>query len=219
MEKLNFMLGRMLSIADKISKLAFCILFLSCSSIGKRDYIVSEKFSSISEVSVAVLPFDNESVDLDAEKYMREEVIKRLVQYGYSPLTADSVDEKLKEIGVSDAGQLAAFKPKDIASKLSCRILIYGNIENYVFQNLGFIVRKKADLYLKAIDGVDESVIYEGFGSGDDSKFYLNKKEAEKAFIVNTGIKLASNISNRNLLMSEAVRKAVDKALKKFPRK
>lgn len=219
MEKLSFPWGKMLSIIDRFTKISLCLFFLSCSSIEKRDYIVSEKFSSISDVSVAVLPFDNESVDLDAEKYMREEVIKRLVQYGYSPLTSDSIDEKLKEIGISDAGQLAAFKPKEIASKLSCRILIYGNIENYVFQNLGFIVRKKAELYIKAIDGIDESVIYEGFGSGDDSKVYLNKKDAEAAFIVNTGVKLASNISNKNLLMSEAVRKAVDKALKKFPRR
>lgn len=219
MEKLSFPWGKMLSIIDRFIKISLCLFFLSCSSIEKRDYIVSEKFSSISDVSVAVLPFDNESVDLDAEKYMREEVIKRLVQYGYSPLTSDSIDEKLKEIGISDAGQLAAFKPKEIASKLSCRILIYGNIENYVFQNLGFIVRKKAELYIKAIDGIDESVIYEGFGSGDDSKVYLNKKDAEAAFIVNTGVKLASNISNKNLLMSEAVRKAVDKALKKFPRR
>lgn len=192
---------------------------ISCANIQKREYIVSEKFSQVGESSVAVLPFDNESADLDAEKYMRDEVIKNLAIRGYSPMTPDAVDEKLKELGISDGGQLPAFKPSQIAEKLSCRILIYGYIENYIFQNLGFIVRKKAELSIKAVDGLDGSVLYEGFGSGDDSKFYTNKKEAEAAFLVNTGVKLVSNVSNKNLLMGEAVKKAVEKALERFPRK
>ena len=195
------------------------MFFISCASVGKRDYFISEKFSSIAENAVAVLPFDNESVNLDAEKYMRQEVIKWLIKAGYSPMTSDSVDEKLREIGVSDGGQLAAFKPEEISAKLYCRILLYGNIENYIFQNLGFVVRKRVDLYIKAVDGLNGTVIYEGFGYGDDSKVYFNKKEAEKAFMVNTGVKLASDISNRNLLMGEAVKKAVEKALYKFPRR
>jgi len=195
----------------------FC--FLSCASIEKRPYFVSEKFSSVAETSVVVLPFDNESVDLDSERYMRDEVIKKLASLGYTPLSSGYVDEKLKEMGISDGGQLKAYKTTEIASKLACRIVVYGTIENYVFQNLGFLVRKKAELYLKAQDGYDGSTLYEGFGSGDDSKIYTNKKEAEAAFFINSGVKLISNISNKNLLMGKAVEKAVDKALEKFPKR
>ncbi len=207
-----------MSSTGKFFALASAFCFAACASIEKRPYFVSEKFSSIAETSVAVLPFDNESVDIDSERYMRDEVIKKFVSMGYSPLTSSYVDEKLKEMGISDGGQLKAYKTPEIASKLACRIIVYGTIENYVFQNLGFIVRKKADLYIRAEDGYDSTLLYEGFGSGDDSKIYTNKKEAEAAFVINSGVKLISNISNKNLLMGEAVKKSVEKALQKFPR-
>ncbi|NLI09195.1 MAG: DUF799 family lipoprotein [Elusimicrobia bacterium] len=208
-----------MSLTVKFSSAFLAFFLISCASAQKRPYFINEKFSSVAETSVAVLPFDNESVDIDSEKYMRDEVIKKLVSFGYSPLTSSYVDEKLKEIGISDGGQLKAYKTSDLASKLSCRILIYGTIENYIFQNLGFIVRKKAELYLRAEDGYDGAVLYEGFGAGDDSKIYTSKKEAETAFVLNTGVKLVSNISNKNFLMGEAVKKSVEKALEKFPRR
>lgn len=208
-----------MSLTVKFSSAFLAFFLISCVSAQKRPYFINEKFSSVAETSIAVLPFDNESVDIDSEKYMRDEVIKKLVSLGYSPSTSSYVDEKLKEMGISDGGQLKAYKTSDLASKLSCRILIYGTIENYIFQNLGFIVRKRAELYLRAEDGYDGTVLYEGFGAGDDSKIYTSKKEAEAAFFLNTGVKLVSNISNKNFLMGEAVKKSVEKALEKFPRR
>lgn len=207
----------MLSIS-RLFALLFVFYFVGCSSIEKRPYFISENFSSIAETSVAVLPFDNESVDLDSEKYIRDEVIKKFISMGYSPLASSYIDEKLKEMGISDGGQLKAYKTSQIASKLACRIIVYGTIENYIFQNLGFVIRKKVNLHIRVEDGYNSSLLYEGFGSGDDSKIYTSKKEAESAFIVNSGLKLVSNVSNKNLLMGEAVKKSVEKAFEKFPR-
>ena len=195
----------------KIGISGLLILFLSCS-MSRKDYFFSPNLPNSFNSAVAVLPFDNASTDISAEKFLRDMVAKRFVEKGWTIIPNDKVDEKLQELGISDGGQLAAFKSQDIANKIGARILCYGYIEDFKFQNLGFIINKKVTLNIKLVDGISGENLFEATGNGSDTKIYTNKDEAKEAFLVNSAIKLAGNILNKPLLVESE--KAVDEIFK-----
>jgi len=195
-----------------------CAVFFlaSCSGLqNKKDFMVSPALSASKGSLAAVLPFDNASTDLNAETILRDMVAKGLERKGWMVMKNEAVDEKLNELGVSDGGQLPAFKVQDIVARTGARILCYGYIEDFKFQNLGFIVRKNVELELKIVDGLSGEVLFEGAGKGSDTKFYTDKEEAKKAFIVQTGVKLINNMTNKPLI--EESQKAIDRIFMKLP--
>jgi len=202
-----------------MNKIYFCILFFlsSCASL-KNDgkYFVSEKINS-ADSTIAVLPVDNASTDLDAEKYVREEIVKFLLKKGYNAIKVDVIDDKLREMGINDGGQLKAYSNKDLSNKLQVRNLLFVYIDDYSFKNLGYVIKKNVKINVKMIDSLNDEVLYEAEGSGSDIKFNLDKKKAEEAFLLNTGVKLAGNITNKNLALGEVTKKAVSDAFKKLP--
>ena len=93
----------------------------------------------------------------------------------------------------------------------------FGTVEYFTFQNLGFIVRKKVVLKIKVVSLADDKIIFEKTGTGSDTKFFLSKDEAKKAFVEQMAVKLVSNML-KSPLKKEA-QKAVKKIFKKVPRK
>lgn len=191
-------------------------LLSSCAGMGAKTAIpVSPALAASKGSTLAVLPFDNASTDLNAETILRDMVAKGLGEKGWSVIPNAAVDEKMTELGVSDGGQLPAFKPQQIAEKTGAKILCYGYIADFKFQNLGFIVRKNVELELRLLDGATGEVLFEGTGKGSDTKIYTNKDEAKAAFLLNTGAKLVNNITNKPLVPEST--KAVGSLLKKIP--
>lgn len=198
----------------------FCFLifafFTGCSSLShKEEVMISPKLLAVKSSLVAVLPFNNASTDISAEKFLRDMVSKKFLEKGWSIIPNDTVDEKLMEMGISDGGQLAAFKYQDLSSKLGARILCYGYIEDFKFQNLGYIVKKKVSLNIKLIDAFSGELLLETSGIGSDTKIHINKKEAQKAFVSENVVKIAGNILKKPLMKESE--KAVEEIFKKIP--
>lgn len=189
----------------------------ACACSGGGGYLVSPSLRSASETRVAVLPFDNQSTDMNAADIMRKLAAEGFNRRGYLALPAAELDEKLSALGVSEGGQLPGVKPEEIAKALGADLLCYGDVEDFTFQNLGFVVRKSVGLKVKLVSGSTGETLYEGTGSGKDVKVFINKDEAKAAFVEQLAVKLVQNILKSPLKREAEI--AADKALDRLPRR
>ncbi len=182
----------------------------SAACAAKQAYFVAPGFAPPAE-PVALLPFENESVDLSAEDYLYKLAAGRLAAKGYSLIQGEPVLEGLKGIGITDAGQMASATPEIIGRAVGSGLLCYGTIEDFTFQNLGFVVRKSVKLRLKLVSAATGEVLYEGEGTGRDIKVYLDRDEAKKAFVEQMAMKLVQNML-KSPLAKEAEKAVADAA-------
>ena len=197
-----------------LTALAFFVSGCSGSAVHKKT---QQGFKSIPSARVIVLPFENQTVDLTGHTMLREMIFDKFAKSGYNPVPMDEVDGKLKKKGLTDGGQLS-FVAKDTLKEIfGPQILCYGTVENFTFQNLGFIVRKQVSLKIKMVFLGTGETVFEGAGKGSKTKFYLSKEEAKKAFVRQMAVKLVQNMI-KSPLRKEA-RQAVKKIFKKIPKK
>lgn len=197
---------------------AACLLLAALGGCaGRGAYLVSPAVRDLPDARVAVLPFGNQSTAVDADAIMRKLAAERLERRGYSPLPLEGVDEALRGLGVSDAGQLSAVSSSETASAVGADLLCYGDVEDFTFQNLGFVVRKAVTLKVKLVSAATGETLYEGTGSGRDMKVHVSQDEAKAAFVEQLAVKLVQNIL-KSPLKREA-EAAADKALDRLPRR
>lgn len=184
------------------------------ASCNFKNFKKNETRYFIEPDSVAVLPFDNMSTDITAEDMMRQMVISAFTKKGWNVIPKEQVDEKLKQIGITDGGQLNSVSSSEIASLTGARYLCYGIINDFKFQNLGFIVLRKVEFEMKIYDSVKNDFIFDETGTGSDTEVYLNKDEAKKAFIKHNAMKLIENIAKRPLYKQAT--ESIDRIFSKF---
>lgn len=146
------------------------------------------------DLKVAVLPFDNQSTDMNAAELMRRLAVEEFGKRGYLALPPEEVDGKLAGLGISEGGQLPSVKPEDLAKALGADLLCYGDVEDFTFQNLGFVIRKNVVLSVRLLSAATGEVLYEATGEGKDLKIYTKKDEAKAAFVEQLAAKLVQNL-------------------------
>jgi hypothetical protein len=189
----------------------------ACACSGGRAYLVSPSLRAAPDARVAVLPFENQSTDFNAADVLRALTAEGFGRRGYLPLPAGEVDGKLSGLGVSEGGQLPGVKPEDLGRALGADLLCYGDVEDFTFQNLGFVVRKSVILRLKLVSAATGETLYEGTGSGKDVKVYFSADEAKAAFVEQLAVKLVQNILKTPL--KREAETAAAKALDRLPRR
>ncbi len=195
---------------------AFLLAFAGACA-GGGAYLVSPSLRNAADLRVAVLPFDNQSTDVGAADIMRGLAAEGFEKRGYQYLPLAEVDGKLSGMGVSEGGQLPGLKPADIGRALGADLLCYGDVEDFTFQNLGFVVRKSVILRVKIVSASSGETLYEGTGSGKDIKVYFNKDEAKAAFVEQLAVKLVQNLLKTPLKREADA--AAWKALDRLPRR
>ena len=200
-------------------RFAVCAVFLAaaCGCATGGAYLVSPALREAADTRVAVLPFDNQSTDISAAEIMRGLAAEGFVKRGYTHLEPAEVDAKLSGLGVSEGGQLPGLKPADIGKALGADLLCYGDVEDFTFQNLGFVVRKSVILSVKIVSASTGETLYEGSGSGKDLKMYFDKDEAKAAFVEQMVVKLVQNVLKTPL--KREAEAAAWKALDRLPRR
>ncbi|MEW6042475.1 MAG: GNA1162 family protein [Elusimicrobiota bacterium] len=191
-------------------------VFLS-ACVQTKNFYVSPAFQNISTREIAVLPFANQTNDLSAQDILRKMVIEEFKQSGYIPVSVDMVEEKLRNIGITDGGQLPAVAPETVSKTVGTDLLCYGTVEDFTFQNVGFVVKKKVTLNIKIMSGTSKEVLFEAAGTGNDLKIYTKKDEAKKAFVRETAFKLVQNILKFPLRRESEI--AIRKIFSKIPRR
>lgn len=189
----------------------------ACACSGGKAYLVSPALRAAPDARVAVLPFDNQSTDLGAADVMRALAAEGFGRRGYLPLPAGEVDAKLSGLGISEGGQLPGVPAADLARALGADLLCYGDVEDFTFQNLGFVVRKSVILRLKLVSAATGETLYEGTGSGKDVKVYFNADEAKAAFVEQLAVKFVQNILK--IPLKREAETAAARALDRLPRR
>ncbi len=193
------------------------LAFILCSCATGGAYLVSPSLRAAADTRVAVLPFDNQSTDISAADIMRALAAEGFEKRGYQYLPLDEVDGKLSGMGISEGGQLPGLKPAEIGRALGADLLCYGDVEDFTFQNLGFVVRKSVILRVKVVSASSGETLYEGSGSGKDVKVYFNKDEAKAALVEQLAVKLLQNLFK--IPLRREAEAAAWKALDRLPRR
>ncbi|MBU2572590.1 MAG: DUF799 family lipoprotein [Elusimicrobia bacterium] len=120
-------------------------LVCACAAKKPQAIFLSPDFKE--PMTVAVLPFENETTDLDAVGLYRQLFATALLEKGYKVIPTAEVDEKLREMGITQGGQLGAFKNADLQQKLDAEALVFGNLKEAKYLTVGIKKQKKATGY------------------------------------------------------------------------
>ncbi len=103
-----------------------------CPKSGSDTTIaVHPDYQRLKPQSIAVLPFDNMSTDLDATPLVRPIVAKRLRYKGYRVPGLKGVDETLQEAGVLIAHDVYSFTPEELGEILSVDAVMFGTVTDF----------------------------------------------------------------------------------------
>lgn len=192
---------------------------LAALGSGCRHYeavrYLSPEFHARAPGRVAVLPFDNRSTDLVGPELLRKLVVADLRSHGYEPQPLEDVDAKLREIGVTDGGQLRAVRAEKLRETLGEDGLVYGTVEEFAFLNVGFAVRRVVRLHLRFVNGATGETLWEDTGQGITEWFTFKRKDAERAFMEGVAQR-ALELAFRTPLMPES-REAIRQLFYKLP--
>jgi hypothetical protein len=119
------------SILDGLLCLAACVLMCACAGRQVELDTVHPDYSQLAPGSVAVLPMDNMSADLDATPLVRPIVNQRLDFKGYHVISMDMIDEILKEQGVLISHDVYGFSPQELGEMLGSDAVVYGTVTEF----------------------------------------------------------------------------------------
>lgn len=165
--------------------------------------------------TVAVLPFDNESNDVNAADIMQRFVYLALKPSVYQVRDIKEVNSFLENVGIVDGGQLPAVDPVKLGKDLGVQALMYGYVENFGYLNIGYYVQRKVTLGLKLVDVSNGATLWENTATGVTRQVHLDEKEAKRALVKGLADQLADKLFNSPL--EEEAKVATIKTLRTLP--
>ena len=124
----------------------FSLLLWGCMGAKKPQAIfIAPEFTG--PMKVAVLPFENESLDIEAADVYRELFYLGIQEKQYTVVPMAEVDAKLKAMGISEGGQLAAFRKTDLQRKLGADALFFGDLKEVKYLTVGIKKEKTVVAY------------------------------------------------------------------------
>lgn len=161
---------------------ALTLALTGCASAGKKGGPESQRLHERVPGKIAVLPFANESTDLDAPGAVREAVIERLQRAGYAIESVEATDAALRGLGISEGGQLRGAVPAKIGKAVGVDGYIYGNILQFKNQNVGFYRNRAIELELQFVHAASGDILWKGQEKVTKKNVALNKEAAKRSF-------------------------------------
>ncbi|MFO8056626.1 MAG: DUF799 family lipoprotein [bacterium] len=111
---------------------AVALAVTGCPQTGSEStQAVHSDYRRLKPKSIAVLPFDNMSTDLDATPLIRPIVAKRLRYKGYKVPDLKWADKRLQEAGVLIAHDVYSFTPEELGDILSVDAVMFGTVTDF----------------------------------------------------------------------------------------
>lgn len=131
---------------------------------------------------IAVLPFANETNDVEGPEIVRKALLDILPSRGYGVVPPEEVDTVLREkFGVTDGGQLVSVAPQRIARALGADGLIFGNLLAFQDLPLGYARKRTVKANLRLLDGGTGELLWEEQKSWTTPELFLNTKDVRNA--------------------------------------
>lgn len=150
--------------------------------------------------SVAVLPLDNLTVDLDAPGVVRALFAERLAATkGYRVAPLEGTDAALAALGVTDGGQLRSLDWKAVCRAAGADAAVGGEVREFGVKTTGFLNVRQVVAFFEMKDCRDGSVLWSAEGTGASSTTALSAKDALKAGLGSLAGKLAEKAARSPL--------------------
>lgn len=167
--------------------------------------------------SVAVLPFDNESVSLKGPLMLRKLTEEALALRGFAHPEPADVDAGLGRLGITDGGQMRALDSKKVGEAVGAPGLLLGTLEEFTYQNVGFVRRRAVRVTLRLVEAATGERLWEAMGEESRGRLAFGKKEAGRNFVDGVVEQAVENALGVPLMLESRV--AVDEALESLPRR
>ena len=143
---------------------------------------------------IAVLPMNNQSNDLKGPDYVRKELVQHLEKRGYVVEPTQETDEILTtKLGINDGGQLASTTPQKVGEILGVDAVIYGDLLNFKFVNIGFYQNKLVEANFKMVDR-EGNALWEDQRKATRKEIQTNLKSAGDALARGVAEKALGNM-------------------------
>jgi hypothetical protein len=178
-----------------VSLVVLSFFIFSC---GPSHYSIAFKKVDLQEKTLAVLPFDNESVDFDATPIFRHAIYNYLGSRGFKRISLKRVDEILAEQGILEGGEVHLFTPEELGELLGVDYLLYGTVTDFntkymvVYSSIN--VEGRFELY----DTVNGEKVWEATSGSHSNNF-------SRIFFVGDLIKLMITLDIREFITNNDV--------------
>ncbi|MBU2567514.1 MAG: DUF799 family lipoprotein [Elusimicrobia bacterium] len=132
--------------------------------------------------TVAVLPFNNHTIDMDGPVLVRRVFSEKLRRRGYNVKPEEETDDILRKQGITDGGQLPSIKPAKLAEVLGVDGLFYGDLIEFKYVTLGFYNTRVVEANFKLIDGYTGEMLWEDQRKATKTKIALSSEDALEVF-------------------------------------
>jgi len=143
---------------------------------------------------VAVMPFSNETNDLEGPPFVRKLIQEGLAARGVTLIALDEIDQKLKENGFTDGGQLRAAKPEDIGQWVGADTLFYTTLTEFGYINVGFYWQRKVELVGRLVDAKTGDRLWEAEKGWTTRWLVTNKNDAKNEFAAQLAVQAAERM-------------------------
>lgn len=156
----------------------------------------------------AVFPLENQSNDVDAADKVRKVLLEEMRAKGFRLVPPETVDAALKDLGVTDGGQLRAVPFERIRAGLTAERFVYGTLVDYGIKSAVAFTQRRVELKLRVLDSAG-AVAFEDAGVGIVSKAGV---DAAGDLALNVAGKVVKSVkdSAANLMPGKQAKKAAD---------
>lgn len=149
--------------------------------------------------TIALLPLENQSLDLRAPELLRDLLDTYLSAANFNLTDVNEAEEKLKEIGIQEGGQLNAVTPQKLGKLLGADALLYGDIETFNNANVGVYASRAVKVRLWLVDAKTGKRLWETEKSKANSELGLSKERAKSILVSGYANKAVENIMDNPL--------------------
>lgn len=132
----------------------------SCAPFQVGVPTLNPEFQQLRPRTLAVLPFDNMSTDLDATPLVRPIIAERLSALGYQIKPLDEVDQILQDNGVLISHDVYAFTPEELGGMLGVDAVVFGTVTDFTTKYVVLYASVSVGLKLDLTDCRTGSVLW-----------------------------------------------------------
>lgn len=153
------------------------ILLFNCCAL-KPKYIISNYSPPL---NTAVLPFSNQTADLDGPILLRYLFSKKLQDKGYNVKSLEETDNILKNEGITSAGQLPTITHSELGKVLNVDAVFYGNVFEFNYVTLGIYYKRSVRANFKLVDTHSGELLWEDEKTSYHDKLVLDPEKIKDA--------------------------------------
>lgn len=149
--------------------------------------------------TIALLPLENQSLDLRAPELLRDLLDTYLSAAQFNLTDVNEAEEKLRGIGIQEGGQLNAVAPRKLGELLEAEALLYGDIETFNNANVGVYASRTVKVRLWLVDAKTGKKLWETEKSKANSELGLSKERAKSILVSGYANKAVENFMDNPL--------------------